>query len=325
MSQYHKKEILMEQEWSKPKSLRIKSFKQAADEEIEYIEKRKNGEIKPLKTSLKKFNKALMAGVSKGDIITIAGGSGSGKTSLLNQLESDFFECNPHEKIAVLNFNFEMQSRRLIGRKLSRVLKKTVKQIYSADDDTFNNISDSELDKSKAYIEQNKDRPVHYVDISGNVNEIEETIMEFNQMYPDRWIIVTLDHSGLVKKLGNKNNVDHMYDVMFMFNRVKKLIDASFILVSQLNRNIESQDRKLNPQLHYPNRSDIWGSDSVFIYSDLVAVMHRPETLGLIQYGPDKLPVTNKVYMHYIKCRDGEQFIASMENDLRNNQIIETI
>ena len=70
----------MEQEWnSKPKALKIKSFQEAAAEELNYIEKRKNGDINPLKTSLKKFNKALMAGVSKGDIITIAGGSGSGK------------------------------------------------------------------------------------------------------------------------------------------------------------------------------------------------------------------------------------------------------
>lgn len=305
------------------KPLKIKSFKQAANEELTYIKNRKTGKIKPLRTSLNKFNKALMAGISKGDIITIAGASGSGKTAFLNQLETDLFECNPDEKIAVLNFNFEMQARRLVGRKISRNLKKSVKQIYSADDDASTNITDSDINCTENYIKDVEDRAVHYVEISGNVDQIENTILEFNNMYPDRWIIVTLDHSGLVKKKGNKNNVDHMYDVMFMFNTLKKKIDASFILVSQLNRNILSEDRKLNPKLHYPDRSDIWGSDSVYIYSDLVAVLHRPEMLGILQYGPSKLPTTNKVFMHYIKCRDGDQFIAMMENDLVNNQIIE--
>lgn len=308
---------------SNSKALTIKSFSQAAQEELNYIKKRKSGEIKPLKTSLKKFNKALMAGISKGDIITLAGASGSGKTAFLNQLETDLFDCNPGEKIAILNFNFEMQARRLIGRKISRSLGKTVKQLYSADDVNATNITDFELNETEAYLKSIEHRPVHYVEISGNVDEIEKTILKFNDMYPDRWIIVTLDHSGLVKKKGNKNNVDHMYDVMFMFNTVKKKIDASFILVSQLNRNILSEDRKLNPKLHYPDRSDIWGSDSVYIYSDLVAVLHRPEMLGILQYGPERMPTTNKVFMHYIKCRDGEQFIAMMENDLANNQIIE--
>ena len=140
----------MENEWNNTKSLKIKSFKDAANEELEYIKKRKNGEIKPLKTSLKKFNKALMAGVSKGDIITIAGASGSGKTLFLNQLETDFFQCNPNEKIAILNFNFEMQARRLVGRKLSRDLKKTVKQLYSADDE--GNINDIDLVEAEQFI-----------------------------------------------------------------------------------------------------------------------------------------------------------------------------
>ena len=63
ITQKQKIQKVMGPELSSSKALTIKSFSQAAQEELNYIKKRKSGEIKPLKTSLSKFNKALMAGI----------------------------------------------------------------------------------------------------------------------------------------------------------------------------------------------------------------------------------------------------------------------
>ena len=72
-------------------------------------------------------------------------------------------------------------------------------------------------------------------------------------------------------------------------------------------------------------RSDISSSDSIFQASDYVMVMHRPEILNIQEYGPNHLPVTDKIYLHILKNRDaGKPCILEFENDLAYNNIIES-
>ena len=142
-------QMAMEQESFK--DLKIKSFKEAAAEELKYMQMRKEGKITSLKTRWNKFNQVSMNGLEWGSITTIAGISGSGKTAILNEMETSLFELNPDDDFAVLSFNFEMVARRLVGRKISAKLNKTMKQLYSADMvDIHSNITNEE------YIEAQK-------------------------------------------------------------------------------------------------------------------------------------------------------------------------
>jgi len=70
-------------------------------------------------------------------------------------------------------------------------------------------------------------------------------------------------------------------------------------------------------------RSDLFASDSIFHASDFVIALSRPELLHLAKYGPDRLVVENKVYMHFLKVRDGEQCILEFENGLKYGDLIE--
>lgn len=310
------------------KTLGIKSIYEAAKEEYNYIEARKEGRIRSLKTPWKKFNMAGIDGIEWGSINVIAGMSGSGKTSIISQLETGLFQENPSEDFAVLSFNFEMLARRLVGRKVSQRLQKPVKGLYSADrTDTSSNISDEELKYIKDYMARElKDLPIYYVDMPGTVDEIENTIKQFNQRsdIKHRPFVVTLDHSILIKpSMSQADERNTLMEFSVMMNRLKKELNCSFVVLSQLNRDIESVDRKRNEGLHYPQKSDVFGGDSLYQFSDLFLISHRPEILNLEYYGPDKMPVENMVYWHFIKCRDGEPFIAQMCNDLKNNRIVE--
>ncbi len=100
---------------------------------------------------------------------------------------------------------------------------------------------------------------------------------------------------------------------------------TSVIQLAQMNRNIEQSERINNPLSHYPMRSDLSSSDAMFQASDYVLVLHRPEILGIQEYGPSHLPTNNKIYMHILKNRDaGRPCILEFENDLAYNNIIET-
>ena len=127
----------------------------------------------------------------------------------------------------------------------------------------------------------------------------------------------------LTKQEGS--TIETISELERVFIQAKKLPLTSVIQLAQMNRNIEQPERINNPLSHYPMRSDLSSSDSIFQASDYVIIMHRPEILNIQEYGPNHLPVNNKVYLHMLKNRDaGKPCILEFENDLMYNNLIES-
>ena len=113
------------------KVLKYRHIEEPTKEILQYMDQRRKGTISSLKTRWKKFNDQCMGGIEPNTIYTIAGISGSGKSSFINSLETDLFDLNNKDEFIVLNFNFEMLSSKQIGRKLSYRLHKTTQELYS--------------------------------------------------------------------------------------------------------------------------------------------------------------------------------------------------
>jgi replicative DNA helicase len=307
------------------KQLEIKHISSAATEILDYINHRRHGLIKSLKTRWPKFNRQCMGGIEPNAIYSVCGISGSGKSSFANSLETDLFELN-NEDFVVLNFNFEMMASKQVGRKLSYKLHKTTSELYSSSntDDTYK-VSDVDYEEILKQTEKIKQYPIYYVDCPGTVDEIRNTIISFQQVeeMKGKWLIIILDHTLLTKGRNGESEREVISNLQRMFMERKKYGRISIIQLSQLNREIEDKDRVNNPSMHYPMRRDIFGSDSLFQTSDYVIVLHRPEIIGIEEYGPKKLPVKNIIYMHFLKNREGEPKILSFENNLKYNRIDE--
>lgn len=297
----------------------FKSISQVVDETIKYIEGRKKHIIKPLRTRWKKFNKVTCGGIEPNMIFTIVGTSGSGKSAFVNTLETDLIDLNPDQEIVILSLSFEMLSYRQVGRKLSNKLRKTTSELYSAEAD----LSDEDFNNVKSTADNMRKYQIYYVDVPCNVQKIEETIKYFHEnIAKNKWLIVILDHTLLVEGESERGTI---VDLQKMFMQVKKLSFTSIIQISQMNRNIEQPDRLNNPSSHYPMRSDLAASDAMFHASDFVMALSRPELLGLAIYGVNRLPVKNKVYLHFLKVRDaGEPCILEFDNELKYGNLIET-
>lgn len=296
-----------------------KTIAQAADESVAYIRARKDHTIVPLKTRWRKFNKVCCGGIEPNMIITIAGISGSGKSSIVNAIETDLIECNPTQDVVVLDFSFEMVSFRSVTRKLSYRLKRTTSELYSA----YDSIDESTMQMVEEEANKLKKYQIYYVDTPCTVEAIEKTIDYFHDnIAKGKWLIVILDHALLVEGDSERGTI---VDLQKMFIRKKKLSNTSIIQLSQMNRNIEQPERINNPALHFPLRSDLAASDALFHASDYVIAINRPELLNLQSYGIRHLPVRNKVYLHFLKVRDaGEPCILEFENDLKYGNLIES-
>ena len=113
----------------------VRPMSVVAQEAINYIAARRDHTVTSLKTRWKKFNKQCMGGIEPNTVYTIAGISGSGKSSFANLLQSDVIDLNPSEDIIVLNFSLEMVGFRQVGRTLSNKLRKTTSTLYSSETD----------------------------------------------------------------------------------------------------------------------------------------------------------------------------------------------
>lgn len=305
------------------KTLSFRHISTATNEAVEYIRKRKNHEIQSLRTRWNKFNKSCMGGIEPNTIYTIVGISGSGKSSFVNTLETDLIDLNSNQDVIVLNFSFEMLSSRQVGRKISSKLRQTTAELYSAN----NELTDDLLDRIEQTSQQIKSYPIYYVDTPGTVEDIASTINYFYETKAkDKKFVIILDHTLLVEGQNRESALQVISELQKLFIKVKKLPNTTIIQLSQMNRNIENPERINNPSMHYPMRSDISSADTIFHASDYVICIHRPELLNIQQYGPNRLLVKNKVYLHILKNRDaGECTILEFDNDLKYNNLIETI
>jgi replicative DNA helicase len=299
----------------------LKPMSVVAQEAIDYINGRRNSTIVSLKTRWKKFNKQCMGGIEPNTVYTIAGISGSGKSSMANEITTDLIDLNPQKNIIILNFSLEMIGFRQVGRTLSSKLRKTTSTLYSSE----KNLDDDTFKKVISVSNQLKEYPIYFIDTPTTPMQVKDIIYSFYNEYvkgKNAHLIIIYDHALLTKQIGS--TIDTISELERVFIQAKKLPLTSIIQLTQMNRNIEAPERINNPLNHYPMRSDLSSSDAIFQASDYVLVIHRPEILGIQEYGPNHLLTQNKIYLHILKNRDaGKPCILEFENDLMYNNLVE--
>lgn len=312
----------------------------ATKKTLDYIEGRRRGYIKSLKVSHEKLNRVTLNGFDWNKIITLAGLSGSGKSMIVEQWKRDFVDCNPDEKFLILSFEFEMLATDQIARNISGKLELTTRKLFGAEDP----LTETDLINIKQVAEEVGKYPIYYIDSMGTVGDIRETILAFakeqNLRETNTGLIVTLDHVLLTK--GDQGELERktIQSLYEMCIELKKQFDHDemkilFVLLSQLNREIEDKERILNPKLHFPQRSDLFGASSIFFSSDYVIVTHNPASLGITAYGisdkyPAGLPVKhprdpskNMLYWHVLKSRGGLPAVLMMVEDFSHSRVLD--
>lgn len=287
----------------------------AVTKALDIIDKRRRGLLMGLRTCWAKLNRYVGGGIQEATQYVIAGRSGVGKSAFVNLLIKSLFDFNPKCKIVILYFNFEMPNYKQVVRKMSKELGLTVNQILSSDkslsSDDYQKLKDLQTSLSKY--------DIYFVDIPVGTSRIYKKILDFHRKFPDRHLINVFDHSRLVTDENERDEMTKIGRLSKMGMLLKKKLNCTNIIVSQLNRNIENMDRAKN--LHEPMASDVFGADSLVQDADVVLIPHRPETFRIANYfGYD---TKDFIALHIIKNRDGETGFIPFKHNLAINSIEE--
>jgi len=296
-------------ESSKPWKGQREGFTQA----LQYMQGRQKGLIKSIKTPWSKFNDAGVDGIEWNTLTVVAGRSGSGKTLVKDNIINNAFVLNKGEEFRILEFQFEMIARVTAIREFSSVVKLSYKTLCSAAGPLDDQILQACYEYSKGRIKY----PIDVVETPCTVSQIETIIVDYMETHVNKEgehpiytnTVITLDHSYLIKTEDGQNKADMLYALGETLTKLKRRYPIAFIILSQLNRNIENPERNEDGRAgNYVLSSDIMGADALMQHADMVVGINRPGYFKIKFYGPDKYIIHDEtiMVMHFLKCRNGD-------------------
>lgn len=281
--------------------LRIIKSKDLVEDAIRELDYYQKGIYSPIHTGIEHLDYNLMGGLFPKEVIVLPGLSGSGKTYLLQRIEENMFkkDINPNaDDLRLVRCNWEMSVDALLMRRLAKETSLDIDEIRSRP------FEGQAKEIASAIREKESNERIFYMPDVAMAKEFEESIEAFlNEQPTNVHTVVSIDHIGLVKSgLSKKMSID---DLVATCNKLKKRYRVTFLIVSQLNRDIES--RIENRKSHYPKSSDLYESSNMFQLSDYTVVVHRPELIH-IQNEYMKFNASAYGWLDKYKTEDGTGF-----------------
>lgn len=310
------------------------SQREGFQESLKYLQGRMHGQIKSLKTPWAKFDDALTDGIEWNTLNVIGGRPASGKTLIVEQIVRESFPLNPGQNFRVLQFQFEMLARTSAIREYSSIIGKSYKYLCSAD----GKLSADDLQKCYDYAKRKIKYPIDVVEKPCTVDEFKTIIRDYiiehtthdvdgNLIAPK--VLITIDHSLLFKKAPyEKDKQDMLNNLGEALTLLKRQYPIAFILLSQLNRNIDNPERSEDGKYgNYVLESDIFGSDAILQHADNVIGINRPAKQKIRYYGPDRYVIEDDkvIVLHFLKCRNGDTRLSFFRAEFEKMRIVEMI
>jgi replicative DNA helicase len=290
---------------------------------------KRSGELKVLKSAWPKFNDAFCDGLEWRTITVVGARPGTGKTLFMEQLISDIITLNTDQEYRVLKFQMEMVDETSGIRKLSLITGADYNTLMSKD-----KLVDKQLFE-KCVEFYNKTETTDYVDVvydACTVDEMCATVhyyMEKHKKADGTYtnMLVTIDHSALFRVgKGQKDKFDMLGVLGEALTMLKKHYPVAFVVLSQLNRNIDAPDRSRPGEYgNYVLDSDIYGSDALLQHADVVMGINKPSIRKIRHYGPEKFIIHDEdiLVFHFLKSRNGTTRISFFKLDRDTMRIIE--
>jgi len=287
--------------------IKVKTISEVYDTGLTYLKARKTGRTRSVRTPWPVVNEAGVNGFEWGTIITLAGRPGSGKTAFVNAFTRAAHAINSEQDFHVIDFQFEMPDRQTAVREFTGVTGLNYAQLLSA----HRPVGDDIIQQLEKYISLNNSRDIYIVDEPLTIAQMREFILTHYAKYRKK-MILTIDHSLLVRLEKGENRFDMLYNLGEMMTEIKKKIPVIWFVLTQMNRSMEDASRKQPGTLaNYPTGADIFGADALMQHSDMVIILNHPVKNQVTTYGPAGYQMgPDTIVAHFVKVRNGDPMIG---------------
>mgnify|MGYP002635782241 FL=1 len=282
------------------KELQFQPIKTAVRQSIAIVDEAMKGNRDLFISKWPRLNRNLLGGFQPGKLYIVGGRPGTGKSAFSNQLIFDLLDNAQLEnkKVVVFYWSFEMPGYQQLLRTAAKDTKKNMMQLYSVDE----TLDTKSFEMFKKSVTKYVKYPVYFQSKPRDAKYIEDACTKYHLSAPDTTIINIVDHSRLVPGEEDKE-MERLNSLSKMFMRIQANMNTMNILLSQLNRNIEREDRAKNQ--YQPLLTDLFGGDSIGQDAHVVMLIQRPHDLyGIRETYCGENPV-GLLALHIEKNRDG--------------------
>jgi len=222
-----------------------------------------NAGVTGIRTGITKFDQ-LTTGLQAGDVLVVAGGTGSGKTAFANQ--TGIINCLTGG--TTLDFNLEMTRRQLTERAF----------VYTSEINSallrHGRIDHPEFRRLQAAAGKLHDTAFFIHDDCYTARDIFATARRWRMRNPGKKGLLIVDFIQLVRATGQKENRAREIGLFAQgLKELAKTLGVAVIIVSQINRSgMKSTDR--------PTKYDLKESGDIENAADMILLLHNPEELG---------------------------------------------
>lgn len=224
----------------------------------ERIMRMKSGEIpyRVTATGYHELDRKLDGGLYPGELVTIAGRTGMGKTAFALNIAHQVANRGKH----VLIFSAEMSKEALIKRAVMDVSGVTASE---------NSLNDSEFDQYLQALERLRSLPVSIDDTSGITTA--QMLVRVQQVQRQHDLgLVMFDYIDLAGDgSGSENEQQRITGIVRRLKHLARVCDVPVVELAQINRQVEGRSNK-RPSLH-----DLRASGSIEQESDKVLFIYR--------------------------------------------------
>jgi len=216
----------------------------------------------------------MTTGFKNKDLIILAARPSMGKTSLALNFAVNV--AKPPRNIPVLIFSLEMDDEQIVDRFVVSEFFRFRRpdgsfEISSMDYAT--RLNDDQFAKAQSIYNELYDLPIHIIDKRGmTVVDIRAKARKVKAEHPNLGLII-IDYLQLIKPPagGNRNWALVVGDIVREIRDLAGELDLPIILLSQLNRGVESRDNKK------PVMSDLRDSGNIEEFADVVMFLYRED------------------------------------------------
>lgn len=213
----------------------------------------------------------ITSGLQNGDVITIASRPAMGKTSFALTIAKNIAV---DKKIPALFFSLGMTAEKTVQMITASIcdipINRLLKGQLEFDERERLEKNISRLKESPLYIDDTPSMDIYGLSIRARRLVIEKNIR-----------VIFIDYLQLIQIPYRQNRSTHneFTDIMYSIKRLARELDIPIVLLSQLNRSIESREKFEEKR---PRLSDLRESGSIEEVSDIIMFVHRTEDYGFI-------------------------------------------